>query len=56
MVGERRIEPHLTVRDGTVYRPRELAAECEEAIARARQMRAFTGRDFATLGWAPPTG
>ena len=55
MIGERRIEPHLTVRDGTVYRPQELAAECEEAVARARTMRAFTGRNFAALGWAPPT-
>ncbi|MBT3341515.1 MAG: amidohydrolase/deacetylase family metallohydrolase [Gemmatimonadetes bacterium] len=54
LVGERRIEPHLTVRAGTVYRPADLAAECEEAVSRAREMRAFTVRDFRTLGWAPP--
>lgn len=54
LVGEQRIEPHLTVRAGTVYRPADLADECAEAVRQARQMRAFTGRDFATLGWAPP--
>lgn len=54
LVGERRIEPTLTVRAGTVYRPEELAAEREEAVQRARRMRAFTGRNFAALGWSPP--
>ena len=54
LVGERRIEPVLTVRAGTPYRPADLAAECEDAVRRARQMRAFTGRNFAALGWTPP--
>lgn len=53
LIGDRRIEPHLTVRAGTVYEPAELAGECEEAVRRARQMRAFTTRDFTTLGWDP---
>jgi dihydroorotase len=56
LVGERRIEPHLTVRGGTVYRPAELAEECAEAVRRAQEMRAFTGRNFAALGWEPPAG
>jgi dihydroorotase len=54
LVGDRRIEPVLTVRAGTVYRPADLAAECEQAVQRARDMRAFTRRDFAALGWAQP--
>ncbi|HCV23410.1 MAG TPA: hypothetical protein DGN59_08115, partial [Candidatus Latescibacteria bacterium] len=53
LIGERRIEPRLTLREGTVYRPDDLRQECEQALDRARQMRAFTGRDFATLGWPP---
>ncbi len=54
LVGEHRIEPVLTVRDGIVYRPADLAAECEDAVRRAQEMRAFTARDFVTLGWVPP--
>jgi dihydroorotase len=54
LVGERRIEPHLTVRAGTVYRPADLAQECEEAVRRAQEMRDFTGRNLAALGWEPP--
>ena len=53
LIGECRIEPRLTLREGTVYRPDDLRQECEQALDRARQIRAFTGRDFATLGWPP---
>lgn len=56
LVGDQRIVPHLTVRDGVVYRPAELQAECDEAVRRAQEIRAFTGRNFAALGWEPPTG
>ena len=55
LVGKKRIEPYLTVREGTVYRPADLVDECEEAVRRAREMRAFTGRDFKFLGWPPST-
>ena len=54
-MGKKRIEPYLTVREGTVYRPADLVDECEEAVRRAREMRAFTGRDFKFLGWPPST-
>jgi dihydroorotase len=55
VVGDRRIEPHLTVREGAVYRPADLADELAESLRRAREMRAFTTRDFGTLGWERPS-
>ena len=39
----------------TLKIPADLVDECEEAVRRAREMRAFTGRDFKFLGWPPST-
>ena len=51
--GRFRIDPVMTVREGKVYWPDDLRAELEEARAKARRIRALTGKDFASLGWKP---
>ncbi len=53
--GRLRIDPVMTVREGRVYWPDDLHAELAEARMKARQIRALTGKDFATLGWKPGT-
>jgi dihydroorotase len=52
-IGPHRLDPVLTVRAGTPYRPDELAEEVEETLRRAHQIKSITGRRFAQLGWVP---
>jgi dihydroorotase len=44
--GSYRIEPALTVRAGTPYRPDDLREEVEETLRRAREMNALSGGNF----------
>lgn len=52
-VGSKNIQPFLTVRAGTVYRPEELQEELKETFGRADQIRALVTRQFDKLGWQP---
>jgi len=52
-VGQKNIQPFLTVRNGVVYKRDELQNELEETFGRAHQMRALVTRQFDKLGWQP---
>lgn len=54
LVGERKIEPVLTVRAGSLYHPADLAEERAEDLRRAQDLRALTGRNFEAFGWQRP--
>ncbi len=52
-VGNKKVEPVLTVRAGQVYRPADLKEELDETLRRAHEMKALMRRQFAELGWEP---
>lgn len=54
-VGQQKLQPVLTVRAGRAYYPAELLEELAETRRRAAQIKALTNRDFASLGWHPPS-
>lgn len=51
--GSHLLEPFLTVRAGTPYRPADLEAEVEECLHRAGFIKSITGKRFDHLGWVP---
>ena len=54
--GTQKIEPVLSVRAGTPYRPEDVHEELLETLRRAKEMSALSGRNFEHFGWSPDTG
>lgn len=52
-IGQKNIQPVLTIRAGKTYRPTDVAEELAENIQRARNMRALVSRQYDQLGWSP---
>ncbi|MBM3263358.1 MAG: amidohydrolase/deacetylase family metallohydrolase [candidate division Zixibacteria bacterium] len=53
-MGNRKIEPVLTVRAGTVYHPADLQGEIEETRQRAVEMKSITGLPFGAVKKTEP--
>lgn len=53
-IGQKNIQPILTIRAGKTYRPADVQEELDENIKRAREMQAMVARQFEKLGWEPP--
>jgi len=51
--GRQTLQPVLTVRAGSVYRPEELKEEVEEEWRRSQLTKALNGKNFAAFGWTP---
>jgi dihydroorotase len=54
-IGQKNIQPFLTVRAGKVYRPVDVQEELDENLKCANHMRAIVSRRFDKLGWSPKT-
>lgn len=52
-IGQKNIQPVLTVRQGKTYRPTDVQEELDENIKRAQHMRALVSRQYEKLGWSP---
>jgi dihydroorotase len=52
-IGQKNIQPILTIRAGKPYRPADVQEELDENIKRAKDMRALVSRQYDKLGWHP---
>jgi len=52
-IGQKNIQPILTVRAGKPYRPTDVQEELDENVKRAQSMRALVSRQYDKLGWRP---
>ena len=52
-IGQKNIQPILTIRKGKSYRPADVQEELDENIKTAYKMRALVSRQYDKLGWSP---
>lgn len=52
-IGQKNIQPILTIRAGKPYRPADVKEELDENIKTAYDMRALVSRQYDKLGWSP---